>query len=67
LFLPSSQFGIEVKFKDSPKLTRSMCIAIEDLRLRELLVVYLGTREYSLAENVRALPLSQLCKEMDGA
>jgi predicted AAA+ superfamily ATPase len=61
LFFPSSGTGIEVKFQDAPKLTRSMRIAMEDLKLKELLVVYPGTREYALAENIRAVPLAKAC------
>ena len=66
LFFPASQTGIEVKFQDAPKLTRSMRIAMEDLGLKELLVAYPGTREYPLAENIRVLPLSRVCGELGG-
>jgi predicted AAA+ superfamily ATPase len=61
LYLPASQTGIEVKFQDAPKLTRSMQIAMEDLKLRKLFVVYPGTREYPLAENIQVLPLASMC------
>jgi predicted AAA+ superfamily ATPase len=66
LFFPASQTGIEVKFQDAPKLTRSMRIAMEDLGLKELLVAYPGAREYPLAENIRVLPLSRVCGELGG-
>ena len=66
LFFPTSQTGIEVKFQDAPKLTRSMRIAMEDLGLKELLVAYPGTREYPLADNIRVLPLSRVCGELGG-
>lgn len=64
LFFPGSGKGIEIKFRDAPKLSRSMRIAMEDLKLKELLVVYPGTREYPLAENIRAVPLARACGEM---
>ena len=38
-----------------------MHIAVEDLNLKELLVVYPGTREYPLGENIRAVPLAVAC------
>jgi hypothetical protein len=33
---------------------------MEDLRLKELLVVYPGSREYTLAEDVRVVPLKRV-------
>ena len=44
----------------SPRLTRSMRIPMEDLELKELLVVYPGKREFELAEGVRAVPLAMM-------
>jgi uncharacterized protein len=52
------RLGIEFKRKDAPKLTRSMRIAMEDLKLDALWVVYPGTREYELGERVIVRPLS---------
>jgi len=43
-----------------------MRVAMEDLKLRKLLVAYPGTREYPLGENVRALPLARVCEELGG-
>jgi hypothetical protein len=39
-----------------------MRVAMEDLKLRELLVVYPGNREYALAEGVRAVPLAAMVR-----
>lgn len=58
LYFPASGTGVEIKHHDAPRLTRSMRVAMEDLKLRELLVVYPGNREYALAEGVRAVPLT---------
>lgn len=60
LYFPNRNMGVEVKFHDAPKLTRSMRIAMEDLRLKELLVVYPGSREYMLAEGIRVIPLKRV-------
>ena len=51
------RLGFEFKLKDAPILTRSMRIAIEDLKLDRLWVVYPGTKTYQLAQNVRVVPL----------
>ncbi len=37
-----------------------MRIAMDDLKLTDLIVVYPGTREYALADNIRVLPLARM-------
>lgn len=58
LFKNGRRIGVECKRSDSPTLTPSMRIAIADLRLDRLHVVYPGTRVYSLAEGVDVVPLA---------
>ena len=50
--------GVELKRADAPRLTPSMRIAIQDLRLDHLYVIYPGTTAYRLARQVTVLPLS---------
>ena len=50
--------GVEFKRSDAPQLTHSMRIAMQDLELHALYVVYPGDRRYSLAQRVEAVPLS---------
>jgi uncharacterized protein len=50
--------GVEFKRSDAPQLTQSMQIAMKDLGLEALYVVYPGDRRYSLAQRVEAVPLS---------
>jgi len=45
---------------DAPTLTPSMRIALEDLKLDRLGVVYPGERRYRLADRVDVLPLTDL-------
>jgi predicted AAA+ superfamily ATPase len=52
------RFGVEIKRADAPTLTRSMRIALSDLKLEHLFVLYPGTRDYPLAERVSVIPLS---------
>lgn len=49
--------GIKIKRMDAPKRTRSMEIAMEDLRLERLLVIYPGSRPYELSERIHVVPL----------
>ncbi|MGH8621673.1 MAG: ATP-binding protein [Burkholderiales bacterium] len=52
--------GVEFKRMDAPRLAPSMRAAMKDLRLEVLYVVYPGSRRYSLAERIEAVPLSAL-------
>ncbi len=59
LFLRGRRIGVELKRSDAPTLTPSMRIALEDLKLDELRVVYPGERRYALTERVEVVPLAQ--------
>lgn len=48
------RLGYEFKYSDSPKITPSMHIACEDLKLDHLYVVYPGTQTFSLSEKITA-------------
>ena len=60
LFKDGKRIGIECKRRDAPKLTASMKIAMDDLKLDELLVIYPGRKAYPLGESIRVLPLEAL-------
>ena len=51
-------WGVEFKYEDAPRLTRSMKMAFEDLSLRQLWVVYPGNKAYRLAEKIQVIPLA---------
>ncbi len=53
-------WGAAFKYADAPRLDRSMKIAIDDLNLAHLWVVYPGSTRYRLSENVTALPLQAM-------
>ena len=44
----------------------SMRIALDDLRLERIAVVYPGTQRYPLAERVEAIPLKALAEGIAG-
>ncbi|MBX9678696.1 MAG: ATP-binding protein [Gemmataceae bacterium] len=60
LFERGKRFGVECKRTDAPKMTSSMRIALKDLHLERLFVVYPGDRPYSLAPNVDVVPIQEL-------
>jgi hypothetical protein len=53
-------FGVECKRIDAPRMTPSIRIALEDLGLQRVAVVYPGTKRYRIAERVEAVPLTTL-------
>jgi predicted AAA+ superfamily ATPase len=54
------RYGFEFKYADAPGTTKSMRVALTDLGLDTLFVVYPGSRRFDLDERIRALPLTQL-------
>jgi len=46
--------------QDAPTVTPSMRIALHDLRLERLAVVYPGDKTYSLGSNIEVLPLMEI-------
>ncbi len=60
LFKRGRRIGVECKREDAPRFTASMRIALSDLRLDKLYVVYPGAQSYKLAKNVEVVPLSEM-------
>jgi len=57
IFASGKRFGFEFKYADAPSLTRSMHVALQDLRLDHLWVIYPGSEIYRLHESVTAVRL----------
>ena len=53
----SQRVGVEFKRADAPHVTRSMQIAMQDLKIDALYVVYPGERRFDLAPGIEAVPL----------
>jgi predicted AAA+ superfamily ATPase len=51
------RFGFDVKYTDSPRMTRSLRTAAADLRLDRSFVVYPGTESYPLDRDAQALAI----------
>jgi predicted AAA+ superfamily ATPase len=56
------RYGFEFKYKDAPGTSRSMRVAIKDLSLKHLWVVYPGKQEYDLDNNISVIPVSSISK-----
>ena len=48
--------GVEIKRVDAPRRTRSMAVAVDDLRLDALYVVYPGETRCAVGEKIAAVP-----------
>ncbi|MDJ0887012.1 MAG: ATP-binding protein [Desulfobacterales bacterium] len=55
-------FGVECKRTDKPRLTPSIRIALDDLKLKHVFVIYPGTQRFPLARQVEAVPVQALSK-----
>ena len=54
------RYGFECKYSDAPGTTRSMHVALEDLRLDHLWVVYPGDEAYPLDDRISVLPVADV-------
>jgi hypothetical protein len=60
LFHRGKRYGVEIKRADAPAVTPSMRIAMSDLALDHLAVIYPGDTRYSMAKRVIAIPADAL-------
>ena len=54
------RYGFECKYSDAPGTTRAMRIAIDDLQLAHLWIMYPGDEAYELDETISVLPATQI-------
>ena len=59
-FARGKRFGVEFKFSDSPRITRSQHIALADLSLSHVWVVHPGHNAYPVHEQITVLPLQEI-------
>lgn len=52
--------GIECKRTDAPRMTPSIRIALEDLGLDRVAIVYPGEKRYAVTDTVEAVPVAEL-------
>lgn len=56
--------GFEIKRTSSPRVSRSMRSAIENLDLDELVVIYAGSESFPLTQEIRAVGLARLREDV---
>ena len=59
------RLGFEFKRTTAPATTRSMHVALEDLRLSRIDVVHAGSRSFPMHQKIRAIALSRLTEDLE--
>lgn len=65
VFVRGRRIGFEVKYSDSPRMTKSMAIAQHDLKLDRLLIVYPGETSYVLRPGIEVVSIRDLGDRLD--
>lgn len=60
VFKNGKRIGFEFKYSDTPKITKSMNIALEDLKLDHLYIIFPGTLNFAMNDKVTACGLNAL-------
>jgi uncharacterized protein len=58
------RYGFEMKMSDDPTATKSMRIALADLKLAQLFVVYPGRDSYALDDKIQVVSIQDLPKHL---
>jgi uncharacterized protein len=59
------RIGFEIKRTDAPRVTKSMRIARDDLKLDELVVVHAGEHSWPMEEGIRAVSARKLATDLN--
>lgn len=54
------RWGFELKYADAPRTTKSMRVALDDLKLERLFVIYPGEKDYTLDDRIHVLALRNI-------
>jgi predicted AAA+ superfamily ATPase len=60
VFSQGKRIGFEIKLTNSPRTTKSMRIAMADLKLDHLFVVHSGSMRFMLDDHITALPAGEI-------
>jgi predicted AAA+ superfamily ATPase len=60
LFKGGKMYGVEIKRQDAPNMTASMRIALEDLKLEHIAVIYPGPKRYAISKKISVVPLADI-------
>jgi hypothetical protein len=58
------RYGFEVKLTSAPEYSKSMRIAMKDLKLTRLDVIHAGEKSFPLSSNARALAVTDIAEQL---
>lgn len=58
------RLGFEFKRTAAPQVTKSMHVALQDLKLDRIDVIHLGPHTFPLADRIRAVPVQELSSRL---
>lgn len=61
---PGKFWAVEIKHSLAPKLSRGFHIACDELDIEQSFIVYPGSESYPVADNITAIPLPELMKQL---
>lgn len=61
------RYGFEIKFNEAPASSKSMRVALEDLGLEHLWVVYPGKTGYPIDRSISVVPLTEVPRLLPGS
>ncbi len=65
IFRNGKRIGFEFKYADAPKVTRSMHIALQDLHLDHLYIIFPGSMKFPISQQITALGFKALEQLVD--
>jgi predicted AAA+ superfamily ATPase len=60
IFRPTKRIGFEIKYTDAPHITKSIRIALDDLKLDHIYIIYPGTIKFPMDDKITACGLDAL-------
>lgn len=61
----SRRYGLEVKYNEAPTVTKSMRIALDNLHLNKLWIIYPGKHAYPVGDKISVCPLDHIPNLID--
>jgi hypothetical protein len=61
LLVKGKRYGFEIKYSEAPATTKSMHVALGDLKLDRLWVVYPGNKSFAMDKKIECLSLKDMC------
>lgn len=63
MFYKGKRLGFEFKFNETPKISKSIRIALKDLKLDGVKIIYPGSKFYYIDDNIEVISINQFNKD----